>query len=82
MKLIKVTVACAFEDMWKIDADAVRKLVYRAVADGLEAEVAYTESIKEAVVDVPDIDWDAINPTNDDPASDWQERAREELDKL
>ena len=77
MKLIKVTINLAFQDIIGATAEGVRETIIRHAVDGFEAEVAFSSDVMERVVDFPDPDFDDDNANEQIEA--WQERASEEL---
>lgn len=69
MKLITVTTKAAFHDASDVTLDGVRDVLFRAISDGLDADVAYTEDARELTIDCTDPDYDADISTAADGAA-------------
>lgn len=74
MRLMRIVVECAFHDCMNVDVDHVREQIFRAVSDGLEAEVLRTSNATQ---------WDVTfaDPNEDSSYEAWQEQAHEKLDE-
>lgn len=75
MRLMRITLDLAFEDVYDADLDTVRGDLVRCALNGLYAEVATTRAAEVRDIEYPDTDMEV--PDSFDA---WQDEARERME--